>query len=48
MRRAELEHLTEGQRLYPVDLTHAEAATLNHSGLVTAQTAMAAGLVEAG
>ena len=37
MSRAELEHLTEGQRLYPVDLTHAEAAALNHSGLVTAQ-----------
>ena len=29
--------LTEGQRLYPVDLTHAEAAALNRSGLVTAQ-----------
>ncbi len=37
MRRAELEDLTEGQRLYPVDLTAAEAAALNRSGLVTAQ-----------
>lgn len=37
MRRPELEHLIEGQRLYPVDLTHAEAAALNYSGLVTAQ-----------
>lgn len=37
MRLAELEHLTEGQRLYPVELTRAEAAALNRSGLVTAQ-----------
>ncbi|ABL79354.1 MULTISPECIES: McrC family protein [unclassified Nocardioides] len=37
MTRADLEHLTEGQRLYPVDLTRAEAAALNRSGLVTAQ-----------
>lgn len=37
MRRAELENFTEGQRLYPVELTHAEAAALNRSGLVTAQ-----------
>lgn len=36
MHRAELEHLTEGQRVYPVDLTPAEAAALNSSGLVTA------------
>lgn len=37
MRRTELESLTEGQRLYAVELTHAEAAALNRSGLVTAQ-----------
>lgn len=37
MRRTELEHLTEGQRLYPVELNQAEAAALNRSGLVTAQ-----------
>lgn len=36
MHRAELEHLTEGQRVYPVDLTPAEAAALNSSGLVAA------------
>lgn len=35
--RADLDHLEEGQRLYGVDLTHAEAAALNRSGLVTAQ-----------
>jgi 5-methylcytosine-specific restriction enzyme subunit McrC len=35
--RAELENLSEGQRLYPVELTQAEAAALNRSGLVTAQ-----------
>jgi len=37
VRRADLENLTEGQRLYGVDLTRAEAAALNRSGLVTAQ-----------
>ena len=37
MSRADLEGLTEGQRLYLVDLTNAEAAALNRSGLVTAQ-----------
>lgn len=37
MRRADLEHLSEGQRLYPVELSRAEAAALNHSGLVTTQ-----------
>lgn len=37
MRLAELEDLTEGQRVYPVVLTAAEAAALNRSGLVTAQ-----------
>jgi 5-methylcytosine-specific restriction enzyme subunit McrC len=37
VRRPELEALTEGQRLCPVDLTHDEAAALNRSGLVTAQ-----------
>jgi len=35
--RSELEHLTEGQRVYPVDLTQAEAAALSRSGLVTAE-----------
>jgi 5-methylcytosine-specific restriction enzyme subunit McrC len=37
VRWADLEVLTEGQRLYGVDLTQAEAAALNRSGLVTAQ-----------
>lgn len=37
MRRAELEDLTEGERRYSVELTLAEAAALNRSGLVTAQ-----------
>jgi 5-methylcytosine-specific restriction enzyme subunit McrC len=37
MRLAELEDLAEGQRVYPVALTAAEAAALNRSGLVTAQ-----------
>jgi 5-methylcytosine-specific restriction enzyme subunit McrC len=35
--RDDLTHLTEGQRLFSVDLTRAEAADLNRSGLVTAQ-----------
>lgn len=35
--RADLAHLHEGQRLYPVDLTRAEAAALNRSGLVSVQ-----------
>lgn len=35
--RADLARLSEGQVLYPVDLTRAEAAALNGSGLVTAQ-----------
>lgn len=37
MSRADLEHLHEGRRLYSVDLTRAEAADLNRSGLVTVQ-----------
>ncbi len=37
MKRADLGTLTEGQRLYPVDLRCEEAAALNRSGLVTAQ-----------
>lgn len=37
MSTAELEDLVEGQHLYPVELTRAEAAALNRSGLVTAQ-----------
>lgn len=37
MRRPELEALSEGQRVYPVELTADEAAALNRSGLVTAQ-----------
>lgn len=37
MRRTELEHLTEGQQVYPVNLTPTEAAALNRSGLVTTQ-----------
>lgn len=37
MSRAELAHLREGQRLASVDLSRAEAAALNRSGLVTAQ-----------
>lgn len=35
--RADLEDLREGQRLYGVDLSQAEAEALNRSGLVTAQ-----------
>jgi len=35
--RADLARLSEGQVLYPVDLTRAEAAALNGSRLVTAQ-----------
>jgi 5-methylcytosine-specific restriction enzyme subunit McrC len=35
--RSELGNLAEGQRLYQVDLTQAEAGSLNRSGLVTAQ-----------
>lgn len=34
--RSDLEHLSEGQTLYPVDLTTAEAAALNSSQLVKA------------
>lgn len=34
--RSDLERLSEGQTLYPVDLTTSEAAALNTSGLVTA------------
>lgn len=37
MSTLDLEALVEGQRLYPVDLTRAEAAALNRSGLVNAQ-----------
>lgn len=37
VQRGDLEGLTEGQSVYGVDLTHAEAAALNRSGLVTAQ-----------
>lgn len=37
MTRPDLEHLTEGQRVYGVQLTHAEAAALNRSGLVAAE-----------
>lgn len=37
MRKADLEQLTEGERLYSVDLTRSEAAALNRSGLVTVQ-----------
>jgi len=35
--RTELARLAEGQSVYPVDLTQAEAAALNRSRLVTAQ-----------
>lgn len=37
MTRTELAGLVEGQSVYPVDLTQAEAAALNRSRLVTAQ-----------
>lgn len=37
MRRANLEKLTEGQRVYPVDLTEAEATAINRSGLASAE-----------
>ena len=37
MRHPELERLQEGQRLFGVDLTQAEAAALNRSGLVSVQ-----------
>ena len=37
MRTSELEPLTEGQQLYPVDLTRGDATALNRSGLVVAQ-----------
>jgi len=45
--RPELGELTEGQRLTGVDLTRAEAAALNRSGLVTVQPDMDAWTVTA-